>query len=319
VAGSAVATALAAVACVRHAATVSMRVSALEAPADGVTELGIATIPDDARVEIVGGRHLAQLDTTRRTLRIGVTPGSIRLRAEADGYRPAFTTIATSLDDRDRRGDGTPDVLRLGAADRERFRQWFTFLAEAQYFNRSVPGEIGDCAALIRYAYREALRTHDSAWAASAHLPLIPALPDVRKYAYPFTPLDASLFRTLPGPFHASDLHGAAFAQFADAQTLERFNTHFVSRLLDAAQPGDLLFFRQAAGTLPFHSMVWLGPSHFEESRQRYVVYHTGPIESHAGEIRRLNVEQLLHHPEPRWRPLEGNTNFLGVYRWNIL
>ena len=318
-AGSAVATALAAVACVRHAATVSLRVSALDAPADGVTELEIAATPAGARITIVEGKRLGQLDAMRHILRVGVTPGSIRLRADADGYRSAFATITTSLDERDRRGDGTPDFLRLGPADRERFRQWFTFLAEAQYFRTNLPGEIDDCAALIRYAWREALRTHDSAWAANANLPLIPALPDVRKYAYPFTPLDANLFRTMPGPFRASDLHDGAFAQFADAQTLERFNTHFVSRSLDAAQPGDLLFFRQAAGALPFHSMVWLGPSHFEESRQRYVVYHTGPIESHAGEIRRLTVEQLLHHPEPRWRPLEGNTNFLGVYRWNIL
>jgi uncharacterized protein YfaT (DUF1175 family) len=65
--------------------------------------------------------------------------------------------------------------------------------------------------------------------------------------------------------------------------------------------------------------MVWVGPSHFEDNSQIYVVYHTGPIGSHAGEIRRLTVSELLHHPEPRWRPLEGNTNFLGVYRWNIL
>jgi uncharacterized protein len=27
----------------------------------------------------------------------------------------------------------------------------------------------------------------------------------------------------------------------------------------------------------------------------------------------------LLHHPDPRWRPLKENANFLGVYRWNIL
>ncbi len=23
--------------------------------------------------------------------------------------------------------------------------------------------------------------------------------------------------------------------------------------------------------------------------------------------------------PEPRWRPVPGNRNFAGVYRWNIL
>ena len=318
-AGSTVATALAAVACVRHITPVEIRISALDAPADGVSELDIATTPPDSTLAIVEGRHLAELDPARRTLRIGVTPGRIKLRAEAPGHQPAFATVTTSLDESDRNQDGTPDFLRLGPADRDAFRQWFTFLAEAQFFRKDLPDEIIDCAALIRYAWRETLMTHDSAWAARARLPLIPTLPDVHKYAYPYTPLQANLFRIRGGPFHASDLRDGAFAQFADAQTLQRFNTHFVSHSLEQGRPGDLLFFRQAGGTLRFHSMVWLGSSHFDESRQRYVVYHTGPIGSHAGEIRRLTVPELLHHPEPRWRPVEGNSNFLGVYRWNIL
>jgi uncharacterized protein len=317
-AGSAVATALAAVACVRQVTPVQIRLSAREAPADGLTELEIATDPADSSLEIVEGRHLAELDRSRHILRVGVTPGRIRLRAQAPGYRTAFATVATSLDEGDRNEDGTPDFLRLGPADKEAFRQWFTFLAEAQFFRKDLPVEIVDCAALIRYAYREALRTHDSAWAVRARLPLVATLPDVHKYAYPYTPLQANLFRIRAGPFHASDLTGGAFQQFADAQTLERFNTHFVSHSLEQARSGDLLFFLQG-GTLAFHSMVWIGASHFDESRQRYVVYHTGPTGTHAGEIRRLTVPELLHHPEPRWRPLEGNSNFLGVYRWNIL
>jgi uncharacterized protein YfaT (DUF1175 family) len=318
-AGSAFATALAAVACgVRHATPVRVHLSATGATADGVSALDIVTTPSDSAIAVVEGAHLARLDTPRHTLSIGVTPGRIRLRAEAPGYQPAFATVTTTLDESDRNGDGTPDFLRLGPADREAFRQWFTFLAEVQFFRKDLPAEIADCAALIRYAYREALRTHDSEWDSRVHLPLVPSLPDVHKYAYPFTPLQANLFRTRPGPFHASDLTDGAFAQFADAQTLQRFNTRFVNRSLDQSRPGDLLFFRQG-GTLAFHSMVWLGSSHFEESHQIFVVYHTGPIGARAGEIRRLTVPELLHHPEPRWRPLEGNSNFLGVYRWNIL
>ena len=317
-AGSAVATALAAVACgVRPSTPVRIHLSATDAPADGVSELDISTTPADATLQIVEGRHLAELDRNHR-LRIGVTPGRIRLKAEAPNYQPAFATVATTLDDADRNADGTPDFLRLAAVDREAFRQWFTFLAEAQLFQKHLPTEIVDCAALLRYAYREALHAHDSAWATRAQLPIIPTLPDVHKYAYPFTPLQANLFRIRAGRFHASDLTNGAFQQFADAQTLQRFNTHFLSHSLEQARPGDLLFFRQGA-TLAFHSMVWLGPSHFDDSTQRYVVYHTGPIGDHAGEIRRLTVPELLHHPEPRWRPLEGNSNFLGVYRWNIL
>jgi uncharacterized protein len=317
-ASSAVATALAAMSCVRHVTPAQIHLSETGAMADGVSEIDISTTPTDSTLTIVEGVHLARMDAARNALRIGVSPGRIRIRADAPGYQPGFATITTSLDEGDRRGDGTPDFLRLGPADRDAFRQWFTFLAEAQFFRKDVPAEIADCAALIRYAYRDAFRTHDSVWMSHAHLPMVPAMPDVRKYAYPYTPLDANVFRTRPGPFHASDLADGTFAQFADAQTLLRFNTHFVARSLELARPGDLLFFRQGT-TLAFHSMVWVGPSHFEDNSQIYVVYHTGPIGSRAGEIRRLSVSELLHHPEPRWRPLEGNTNFLGVYRWNIL
>jgi uncharacterized protein YfaT (DUF1175 family) len=30
-------------------------------------------------------------------------------------------------------------------------------------------------------------------------------------------------------------------------------------------------------------------------------------------------MTDLLHHPDLRWRPVVDNSNFLGVYRWNIL
>jgi len=219
----------------------------------------------------------------------------------------------------DREGDGTPDFLRLNAEDAGSFRQWFTFLAEAQYYRRDLPPEIEDCAALIRYAYRETLSRHDDAWAAHVKLPLIPPLPAIYAYHWPFTPLRAALFRTRAGPFQPADLRGGAFAEFADAKTIERFNTHRIARRLSAAQPGDLLFFRQSDVAEPFHSMIWLGPSHFDAAGGEYVVYHTGPFAGTKGEIRRLSAEQLLRHPDARWRPVEGNSNFLGIYRWNIL
>jgi uncharacterized protein YfaT (DUF1175 family) len=231
---------------------------------------------------------------------------------QAEGLHPT-----SQFTDRD--GDGTPDFLRLSGADVAAFRQWFTFLAEVQYYRADVPAEIDDCAALIRYACREALSRHDDAWAARMKLPIVPPFPAVSRYAYPFTPLHANLFRTRPGPFIAADLTDGAFSQFADAKTLERFNTHLVARDLSQARPGDLLFFRQARGALPFHSMIWLGRSHFEPDGNDYVVYHTGPFGGGRGEIRRLTAGQLLHHPDARWRPVEGNSNFLGVFRWNIL
>jgi uncharacterized protein len=222
----------------------------------------------------------------------------------------------------DRIGDGTPDFLRLDTThDRDAFTRWFTWLAEAQAYRPRprLPAEIVDCAALIRYAYRESLRVHDARWASEQHLGSAPPAADLAKYRYPFTPLRAALFRVAPGPFREPDLRNGAFAEFADARTLMRFNTHFVSRRLERARPGDLLFFRQLDQRLPFHAMIYLGPGHFEPHRAHRIVYHTGPIGDDPGEIRRPTVDELLRHPQPRWRPHAGNPNFLGVYRWNIL
>jgi uncharacterized protein YfaT (DUF1175 family) len=252
-------------------------------------------------------------------LRAGVMPAIIQVRVEFPGRPPALARLITNFDDADSALDGTPDFLRLDDADdRRAFRRWFTFLAETQFFQpvAARPAEIVDCAALIRFAYREALRAHDSAWATGLRLPLAPGIASAVKYQYPFTPLAADLFRVKPGRFQFSDLGSGAFAQFADARTLQLRNTHFVTRDLARAQPGDLLFYRQDSGDMPFHSMIYLGESQIEKSAARYLVYHTGP---ETNEIRRPTVDEMLRFPEPDWRPLPANPRFLGIYRWNIL
>ena len=255
----------------------------------------------------------------KATVRAGVMPGRIALRVESPGYQPAVLQFEANLDPADSGGDGTPDFLRLDEVrDRKAFRSWFNWLAEAQYFlpPQSRRPEIDDCAALIRYAYREALRSHDSDWANAAGLPEFPTLASVSKYHYPYTPLGANLFRVKPGPFAPSDLTGDAFLQFADAQTLWRANTHLVSRDLARAVPGDLLFFRRGA---TFHGMIYLGESAIRRDGHRYLLYHTGPTGSDPGEIRRPTVEELMRFPQPEWRPEPSNRAFLGVMRWNIL
>jgi len=255
-------------------------------------------------------------------IRGGILPGRIGLRIESPNHLAAIAEITSILDDQDQDGDGTPDFLRLDdSRDRQAFRRWFTFLAEAQYFQdpASRPAEINDCAALIRYAYREALRAHDSAWAGAAKLPLVPAFESVGKYQYPYTPLGAALFRIRPGPFRSEDLSDGAFLQFADVKTLRSFNTHFVSRDVSRAVAGDLLFFRPEPQQASFHSMIYLGESQMRRDGKRYVLYHTGPTGSDPGEIRRLTLEELFQFPEAAWRPVAPNDSFLGVARWNIL
>lgn len=203
--------------------------------------------------------------------------------------------------------------------DREAFRRWFSSLAEYQALRPSgeLPAEITDCAALLRYAYRGALHEHTAAWLRDNDLEVLSFLPSVAKYFYPHTPVGAALFRVRP----AGRADGPGnFAEFADARTLLQLNAFFVSRDIRMARPGDLLFYRQLQQNSPYHSMIFVGRSELAPGGStEIVVYHTGPIAKSSGEMRRTTVSELLQHPSPRWRPLSGNTNFLGVYRWNIL
>ena len=301
-------------------------------PADGSTEARIEIRATDGRdlsgleLQALQGRDLAQLTLTsdgpvaHAMLRSSVQPGTLVLQAKAPKLPATKFIVRTALDPADEYGDGTPDFLRLDEGDRQSFRRWFTFLAESTYVQdpKDRPAEVTDCAALIRYSYREALQSHEGPWANELHLPATPKAASIQKYQYPYTPLAANLFRVEPGPFTPRDLSSNAFAEFADAETLRRFNTYFVSRDLSAARPGDLIFYRQSGEHSPFHSMIYLGHSYFSPGEQ-WVIYHTGPSGKDPGEIRRVTIDDLEQHPDARWRPVPQNPAFLGVYRWNIL
>ena len=260
--------------------------------------------PYAATVESVG-------DSTAR-IRAGVLPAQMRVRVEFPNSPPVVFPLSTTPAIADSYQDGTPDFLRLDTdRDRLAFRRWFTFLAETQYFQAPAnrPAEINDCAALIRYAYRETFRAHETGWAEAARVPLVPAFDPQGKYHYPYTPLGAGLFRVRSGPLDAADFSTAAFAQFADAQTLRRHNTYFLTRDLALAQSGDLLFYHHDA---TFHSMIYLGASQLRPDGNRYVVYHTGPDGDDPEEIKRLTLAELLHFPAARLAPHPGQSQFPG-------
>jgi uncharacterized protein YfaT (DUF1175 family) len=316
-------------------ASLILQLSPTTVPADGFTSTELKITPSNGRplrdLQVtVEDPHRAAVeavmidgegDRATASLRAGVLPGETKVRVTGRGFPTQEIALSTLLDGSDTVGDGTPDFLRLhDPADRLAFRRWFTLLAEAQYFRgRVLPAEIDDCAALLRFAYREALRPHDAAWAREMALPAPASASDIQQYQYPYTPLAAALFRVRGGSLRASDLGDGAFAQFADVETLWRHNTHFVGRDLSRTRPGDLLFFRQDGHRMPFHAMIFLGQSQIELGSEQYVVYHTGPSGRSSGEIRRLSVAQLLNYPDARWRPISANPGFLGVYRWNIL
>jgi uncharacterized protein len=238
--------------------------------------------------------------------------------AEAEAAEPD----AARWDDADR--DGIPDRAELRTfSDRESFRLWFTGLAEMQFYAPSAAWneEQRDCAGLVRFAWREALRPHDRAWFKRMGAGYEPLAADVRAYKLADGPLGEKLFRTAPGAFSETDLGGGVFSEFADARTLKEFNTEFVGRDRRRAEPGDLLFFHQPwVQRYPFHVMIFLGAARVDpEGADDWVVYHTGASPADAGEVRKLRLSLLDRHPDPRWRPAASNRNFLGFYRLKIL
>jgi uncharacterized protein YfaT (DUF1175 family) len=203
-------------------------------------------------------------------------------------------------------GSASAQVRLADESDRAAFRSWFVLLADAQ-FERTTPDVI-DCAALVRHAFREALRAHTPEWLRQTQLPFVPRFADVRSGPRP-TAAGWPLFR----------VDAQTYAEFADAKTLIRLNSRGLGRNTAALRPGDLLYFHQPSQQSPDHLMIFVGRSWFEQDGDDWVVYHTGPIDGGPGEVRKARLSTLRQHPSPRWRPLAANPQFVGVFRLNPL
>lgn len=221
--------------------------------------------------------------------------------------------------------DGFPDTAELQSfSDRENFRRWFTLIAEGQFYELSHQwkAEQRDCAGLVRFAMREALRRHDRAWFQKMGPAYTQIAPDVTRYKLEQGPLGEKLFRTDFGSYKDGEIGNGTFSEFADARSLKSFNTKFVGRDRREAEPGDLLFFYQPwVQKFPYHVMVFLGPANLGEQAgsSDWVVYHTGGSSTDDGTIKKVALSVLDQHPNKRWRPVESNSNFLGFYRLKIL
>lgn len=248
-----------------------------------------------------------------------------RLEARAEAKPPVASAAPPAeavWSDAD--ADGIPDRAELRSyGDRENFRRWFTTIAERQFYGASDEWNASqrDCAGLVRFAWREALRSHDRAWLRRMGDDYDAVASDVRAYTLADGPLGEKLFRARAGSFAASDVEDGGFSDFADARTLKEFNSEFVSRDRRQAEAGDLLFFHQPwAQKYPFHVMVFLGAARADgEGASDWVVYHTGSSPADEGTVRKVRLSVLERHPDPRWRPVAANRNFLGFYRLKIL
>jgi len=231
------------------------------------------------------------------------------------------TSENTSLDSD---SDGLPDFAELRTfEDRESFRRWFTAIAETQFYQLSDQWkrEQRDCAGLVRFAMREALRRHDRTWFQKMGPAYESVARDVKGFDLDSNQLGEKIFRADFGAFHEGDVRNDKFSEFADARTLKNFNTVFIGRDRREAQPGDLLFFYQPwVQKFPYHLMVFLGTPRVTPNGERdWVVYHTGSTATDDGSVKKVQLSILDHHPDPRWRPVENNRNFLGFYRLKIL
>lgn len=221
-------------------------------------------------------------------------------------------------------GDGIPDKAELRSFDdRQNFRRWFAAIAEMQFYRTNDEWNAGqrDCAGLIRFAWREALRKHDRPWFQKMGADYEPVAPDVRAFNLDTNPLGDKLFRTDFGSFQEGDLASGKFAEFADARTLKNFNCVFVSRDRRRAERGDLLFFYQPwVQKSPYHAMIFIGePVRDGDGAADWVVYHTGSSPTDEGTLKKVRLAVLDHHPDKRWRPIQSNPNFLGFYRLKML
>lgn len=248
------------------------------------------------------------------------TPPSGRAPLAADIAKDnSATTLAVDSDN-----DGIPDFAELRTfEDRENFRRWFTAIAETQFYQLSEQWkrEQRDCAGLVRFAMREALRHHDRAWFQRMGPAYEPVAHDVSGFDLDNNQLGEKIFRTDSGAYHDGDQRSSKFSEFADGRTLKNFNVVFVSRDRREAQPGDLMFYYQPwVQKFPYHVMVFLGTPRIAPNGQRdWVVYHTGSTATDDGAVKKVELSVLDQHPDPRWRPLETNKNFLGFYRLKIL
>ena len=258
--------------------------------------------------------HSNKIETTSAALR----------PSDASVGQPSNSSSSNRTELIDSDNDGIPNVIELRSfQDRDSFRRWFTAIAETQFYQLSDAwsAEQRDCAGLARFAIREALRHHDRLWFQKMGPAYQTVAPDVKSFDLDHNPFGEKIFRTDFGSFSDTDLRNGRFSEFADARTLKNFNVGFVSRDRREAQSGDLLFYYQPwVQKFPYHVMIFLGQAHIAgNGAQDWVVYHTGSSPTDEGTVKKVELSVLDHHPDPRWRPVERNKNFLGFYRLKIL
>lgn len=184
----------------------------------------------------------------------------------------------------------------LDPAQSQVFRAWFVRVINEQLRQGPTPRWVHrDCAGLVRFAVNEAFKTHDARWLRANGMSARQLPPELQ-----LTEAQSGLGKgwvTVDGRNSA----------FVTALALIQANSVFVSRDINQARSGDLLFFDQGDEQ---HLMVWM---------DRYVAYHRGSSNAHDNGLRAVTVSQMLQWPDPRWRLSADNPNFIGVFKFDFL
>lgn len=232
--------------------------------------------------------------------------------------RPFSIPLQLPASDFDR--DGYPDIAELrGSAS---FREWFCMIAESQFY-QAAPHWFDvhkDCGGLVEFAYREALKRHDTAWTRRYKFLSDTSIADDRLFYYPDTPfLGKLIFRVQPGAFNPQTVK-RDFSAIASGSKIRLYCSHLIGREISDLKKGDLLFFFHEDNLkMPSHTMIYLGNGESGDPASGFVLYHTGPGDSSKGIIKKARLSDLMQHPDPSWRPCPANPAFLGFFRWNIL
>ena len=187
-------------------------------------------------------------------------------------------------------------AAQLTPAQSQVFRAWFVRVINEQLRQGPTPRWVHrDCAGLVRFAVNEAFKHHDARWLRANGIDADRLPPELELRADQ---------RTLGNAWTTVDGRSSAFVT---ALALIQANSTFVSRDINQARIGDLLFFDQGDDQ---HLMVWM---------DRYIAYHTGTSSKHDNGLRAVTVQQLLQWPDPRWQPSADNPNFIGVFKLGFL
>jgi uncharacterized protein YfaT (DUF1175 family) len=186
---------------------------------------------------------------------------------------------------------------KLGKRDSEIFRSWFVRIIEEQLRQGPSPKWVQrDCVGLVRYSVNESLKTKSLPWMRS------------HGFANKPTPPSLGASKEVRGKVNSwIQYDGVSRGDYISAIGLIQGNTEFVSRNINHARAGDILFYDMQDSQ---HIMIWMG---------KYVSYHTGSFTKLDNGLRKVRFNNLMNWKDSRWRPIKENPNFIGIFKLGFL